>query len=97
MPALRQTYQKYKDKGVAVIGISLDKDGEALSKYIAKKLIPWPQYFDGKGWESDFATKYGVRSIPEMWLINQQGDLVSTGISIGKLDQMIEQQLSTKM
>jgi thiol-disulfide isomerase/thioredoxin len=97
MPALRQTYQKYKDKGVTVIGISLDKDGEALSKYIAKKLIPWPQYFDGKGWESDFATKYGVRAIPEMWLINQQGDLVSTGISIGKLDQMIEQQLSTKM
>ena len=29
MPAVRQTYQKYKDKGFAVVGISLDKDAQA--------------------------------------------------------------------
>ena len=73
MPAVRQTYQKYKDKGFAVIGISLDKDAQALSNFVARKLIPWPQYFDGKGWENEFATKYGVHAIPEMWLINQRG------------------------
>ncbi len=90
MPAVRQTYQKYKDKGFAVVGISLDKDAQALSNFVAKKLIPWPQYFDGKGWGNEFVTKYGVRAIPEMWLINQRGDVVSTDISIGQLDQKIE-------
>jgi thiol-disulfide isomerase/thioredoxin len=94
MPALRQTYQKYKDKGFAVIGISLDKDGQALANFVARKLIPWPQYFDGKGWENDFATKYGVHAIPEMWLINQRGEVASTNISIEKLEQEIEQLLS---
>ena len=97
MPAVRQTYQKYKDKGFAVIGISLDKDEQALSNFVAKKLIPWPQYFDGQGWENEFATKYGVRAIPEMWLINQRGELVSTEISVEQLDQRIEQQLSTRI
>ena len=79
---VRQTYQKYKDKGFTVVGISLDKDEQALSNFVAKKLIPWPQYFDGRGWENDFAVKYGVRAIPEMWLINQRGDMVSTDTSI---------------
>jgi thiol-disulfide isomerase/thioredoxin len=96
MPAVRQTYQKYKDKGFAVIGISLDKDAQALSNIVARKLIPWPQYFDGKGWGNEFATKYGVRAIPEMWLINQRGEVVSTDISPEQLEQRIEQLLSSR-
>jgi peroxiredoxin len=94
MPAVRQTYQKYKERGFAVIGISLDKDPQALANFVARKLIPWPQYFDGKGWENDFATKYGVHAIPEMWLINQRGEVVSTDISVEELEQRIEQLLS---
>ena len=95
LPALRQTYQKYKDKGLAVVGISLDKDEQALSNFVAKKLIPWPQYFDGKGWENEFAKRYGVRAIPEMWLINQRGEVVSTDISVEQLDQSIERLMNS--
>ena len=93
MPAVRQTYQKYKDKGFAVVGISLDKDAQALSNFVARKLIPWPQYFDGEGWENELVSKYGVRAIPEMWLINQRGEVVSTDLSVEQLDQRIEQLL----
>jgi thiol-disulfide isomerase/thioredoxin len=95
LPALRRTYQKYKDKGFTVIGISLDKDQQALSNFVAKKLIPWPQYFDGQGWQSPYAMKFGVRAIPEMWLINQRGEVVSTDISTEQLDQRIEQLISS--
>jgi thiol-disulfide isomerase/thioredoxin len=91
MPAVRQAYQKYKDQGFAIVGISLDKDAQALSNFVARKLIPWPQYFDGKGWETEFAMRYGVRAIPEMWLINPRGEVVGTDISVGQLDQKIEQ------
>jgi thiol-disulfide isomerase/thioredoxin len=95
LPTLRRAYQNYKDKGFVVIGISLDKDEQALSNFIAKKLIPWPQYFDGQGWQSQYATKYGVRAIPEMWLINQRGEVVSTDISAEQLDQRIQQLISS--
>jgi thiol-disulfide isomerase/thioredoxin len=95
LPAVRRTYQKYKDKGFTVIGISLDKDEQALTSFVAKKLIPWPQYFDGQGWENKYATKYGVRAIPEMWLINQRGEVVSTDISAEQLEQRIQQLMSS--
>lgn len=89
MPTVRKAYQKYKDKGLTILGISLDKDEQALSNFVAKKLIPWPQYFDGKGWETELAMKYGVSAIPEMWLINQEGAVISTEVPIEQLDQKI--------
>jgi thiol-disulfide isomerase/thioredoxin len=94
MPAVRQIYQKFRDKGFTIIGISFDKDEQALANFVARKLIPWPQYFDGKGWENDFARKYGIHAIPEMWLINQRGEVASTDISVEELEQKTEQLLS---
>jgi thiol-disulfide isomerase/thioredoxin len=90
-PAVRSVYQKYKDKGFDVIGISLDKDQQAMSNYLAKKLIPWPEYFDGRGWGNDFATRLGVRAIPELWLINQRGEVVGTDISADQLETKLVQ------
>ncbi|MBV8141021.1 MAG: hypothetical protein JOZ60_03145 [Verrucomicrobia bacterium] len=67
---------------------------QALSNFLARGLIPWPQYFDGGGWENEFATKYDVRAIPELWLIDQRGELVSTDLTAAQLDQRIEQLMS---
>jgi hypothetical protein len=38
----------------------------------------WPQYFDGKGWGNEIATKYGIHSIPSMWLIDKTGRIADT-------------------
>jgi hypothetical protein len=67
----------------------LDKDAKALANFVAKKSLLWPQYFDGKGWENEFAAKYSVRSIPEMWLLDRQGVLVTTSVPIEKLDEQV--------
>ncbi len=33
-------------------------------------------FFDGKGWSNSLAKKHGIRSIPAMWLIDKNGNLV---------------------
>ena len=38
--------------------------------------MPWVQYFDGLGWKNQISSKYGIRSIPAMWLIDKNGNLV---------------------
>ena len=43
----------------------------------------------------EFARKYGVHAIPEMWLINQRGEVASTDISVEELEQKTEQLLSS--
>ena len=77
LPDIKEVYQEYKDKGFEVIGISLDEDKDSLSRFTKWSEMPWPQYFDGLGFDGNTWTlKFGVESIPTMWLVDKQGNLV---------------------
>ena len=49
-----------------------------LTNFTAKETMPWPQYFDGKHWKNEISTRYGIQSIPAMFLLDQEGKIVST-------------------
>jgi peroxiredoxin len=78
VPHVVETYHKLHSKGFEIVGISFDQDKAALARVTAQKGMLWPQYFDGKGWQNDFGVKYGIHSIPTMWLIDKQGRIAST-------------------
>lgn len=73
VPNVVSTYKKLKDKGFEVVGVSLDDDEAKLKQVVAEKEMSWPHHFDGKGWENTLAQKYGINSIPEMWLVDKNG------------------------
>lgn len=64
IPSIKKIYNKFQRRGFEVIAISLDSDREKLETYVNENDIPWPQFFDGKGWKNRLAMKYGIRSIP---------------------------------
>jgi thiol-disulfide isomerase/thioredoxin len=76
-PDVVAAYQKYHAQGFEIVGISLDQNKAALTKYIADAKMPWPQYFDGKGWDNAISNRFGIRSIPAMWLVGKDGKLVT--------------------
>jgi thiol-disulfide isomerase/thioredoxin len=78
IPNVVAAYKKLHDKGFEIVGISFDKDKDKLEKFVKEKEMPWPQYFDGKTWENEFGQKYGINSIPRMWLVNKKGMVVDT-------------------
>ena len=86
MPEVVAAYKAYHDRGLEVIGISLDSDRDAMVAFTHKHAMPWPQEFDGQGWNTPYAVKYGVRGIPEMWLLDRTGRVVSTGLHGSQLD-----------
>jgi thiol-disulfide isomerase/thioredoxin len=90
MPQVQQVYRDFESKGFAILGVSLDKDRRAMDNYIAKHLIPWPQYFDGKGWKNDLVTKYSVHEIPEMWIINKKGVVETTAADVTQLASTVQ-------
>ena len=59
------------------------KLGAAVTKmldFAQKHEMPWPQYCDGKYWETDFARTFGIRSIPAAFLIDQSGKVVARDV-----------------
>ena len=75
-PHVLEAYQKLRDRGFEIVGISLDQEKEALESFTKKRGMPWPQYFDGEGWGNKYAQEFGITGIPAMWLVDRDGKLV---------------------
>ena len=73
LPEILDLQKKYRDKDFQLIGISLDQDKAALQETLKTKGMDWPQYFDGKGWQSDVGARFGVESIPATWILDKKG------------------------
>ncbi|MGF1657397.1 MAG: TlpA family protein disulfide reductase [Verrucomicrobiales bacterium] len=80
MPHVVAAYEKHAAAGFEVIGISLDNEEAAFKGFMEEHKMTWPQYFDGKGWESEMASKYGITSIPSTFLLNKEGVVVATDL-----------------
>jgi thiol-disulfide isomerase/thioredoxin len=93
VPHLVAAYDKFKDKGFEIIGISFDQDRSAFDTYLTEQKMTWPQYFDGKGWENEIGPTYGIQSIPGMYLLGKDGKVVATDLRGNKLEQEIEKLL----
>lgn len=76
VPQLVETYEKFKDRGFEIVGISLDSDKSALEKFTAENKMTWPQFSDGKGWDNELAQRFKIQSVPTMWLLGRDGKLV---------------------
>lgn len=75
LPELKAVYEKFHDKGFEVLGISFDQSKEDLTKFVQEEKMPWPQYFDGEGWENKLGQKFGITAIPAVWLVDKKGVL----------------------
>lgn len=93
IPYVKEAYEKFKNNNVEFIGISLDKqDGlDGWREYIKENQMNWVQVADGKFWDNDVAVRYGIESIPSMWVINREGMIVGKNLSHDELESTITQ------
>lgn len=83
-PSVVKMYQEYKDKkfkdapkGFTIVSVSLDRNKDAWVKAIKDDKLSWPyQMSDLKSWQSEAAEKYGVRYIPQAFLIGPDGNVI---------------------
>jgi thiol-disulfide isomerase/thioredoxin len=80
LPNVLEAYKKYHADGFEIVGISLDQSEDKLKKFIADKEMPWPQYFDGKGWQNKLAGQYGINSIPATYLLDGNGKIIGSNL-----------------
>lgn len=79
-PNIVRVYNKYKDKGFSVYGVSLDSNKEAWIKAIQQDGLHWPQVSDLQFWNSGPAKLYGIRGIPGSVLLDPSGKIIARNI-----------------
>ncbi len=82
MPSLEALYQANKNRGLAVVGIAADPDGDkAIAPFAKEYALTFPLLLDTK---SEVFRLYFVNNIPVTYLIDKQGRIA--GMSRGGAD-----------
>lgn len=93
MPNVVKAYGKYKAKGLGIVGVSLDNNQESWTKAIKDLKMDWNHMSDLKGWKSEGAALYGVRSIPAIVLIDKEGKIIARNLRGEELEAKLSELL----
>lgn len=72
-PALNQTWQRFGDSGVVVVGVNFEDTADDARDYVRAAGVSYPVVEDG---DSRTALSFGLRGIPETFLIDRTGRIV---------------------
>lgn len=89
-PEMVKLYNKYKDDGFTIFGVSLDKKRNDWLNAIEKDSLVWDHVSDLKGWKSKAAKKYNVSSIPHTVLVDEEGRIIANGLRGEPLKEKLE-------
>ena len=92
-PKLAKLYEKYANKGIEFVGISIDMDKRNWEKAIIKDKLPWIQACDLKGSQSVIFNDFGLYDIPANFLIDQEGKIVARNVTVEELKKILKEKL----
>lgn len=97
-PNVVVAYNKFKDKGFTVLGVSLDRPGqkEAWLKAIHADKLTWTHVSDLQFWNNEVAKMYGIQSIPANFLIDPTGKIVARDLREAELQTKLQELLGSK-
>ncbi len=73
MPSLNNLHTSLGDRGLVVLGISVDEDAEVYRQFLASRGVTFPTVRDP---ERTVSTRYGTFKYPETYLIDRQGNVI---------------------
>jgi thiol-disulfide isomerase/thioredoxin len=91
-PTLVRLYKRYNDRrfmrkgeevgqGFTIMSVSLDKNKSAWTRAIRQDGLIWDYHVsDLQGWGNEAAQAYGVNSIPQSFLVDDEGNIIAKRI-----------------
>ena len=90
-PNVVAAYNKYKDKGFTVFGVSLDRTKADWVQAIAEDGLTWTHVSDLKYFQSEAAATYNITYIPFSLLLDPQGKIIAKNLREGELHKKLDE------
>jgi thiol-disulfide isomerase/thioredoxin len=87
IPNLIKAYNKYKEKGLVVLGVAVNDKPEDTRKAIENEKIPYPQVFNSQQIATDL---YGITGIPHIILFAPDGKILKRGLRGENIEKELE-------
>ena len=94
-PNVVALYNEFHDKGLNIIGVSLDQEDGAqkLNDAITADKLAWTHVSNLKFWQDPIAKKYNVRSIPATFILDASGKIVAKDLRGEELKAKVKELL----
>lgn len=94
IPGFMEVYNQYKDKGLEIVGVSLDQEGwDVVKPYLQRMPINYPVVIG----DGDLADAYGgIDAIPATFIIDRKGNIARKHVgfmSKTEFEQIVKQLL----
>ena len=90
-PNVVAVYNKYKEKGFDVLGVSLDTDAARWKGAIQDDKLTWHHVSDLGGWRSAPAQLYKVTGIPQTLLLDKNGVIIGKNLRGPALEEKLKE------
>ncbi|MCF2490454.1 TlpA disulfide reductase family protein [Dyadobacter sp. CY347] len=95
-PNVVRMYDKFKDKGFDIYGVSLDDNEKAWKTAIERDKLKWLHGSELKKWNSGVAQTYGVNAIPATFLIDKDGKIIAKNLRGPALESKLTELLGAQ-
>ena len=82
-------YEKYHDKGLEIVGISLDDDHKKWTDAIQKDGLPWIHLSELKKWKCEAVRLYDVMAVPHTVVVDSENRVIARNVRGEKLVNLI--------
>ncbi len=83
MPSMERLHQRYKSRGLVVLGMSVDRNGPAVAPFVKQLGLTFPIGLDP---DMAVADRYRVRALPSTFLIDRKGNTVAVAFGAREWD-----------
>jgi peroxiredoxin len=92
-PNVVKAFNKYRNKGFTILSVSLDQPGkkQAWLDAIHKDGLAWTHVSDLKYWDNVVAKQYGIRAIPQNFLLDPSGKIIAKNLRGEELNQKLDE------
>lgn len=87
-------HNQFKDNGLSMISVSLDRDVVRWIDAIKADNLNWTHVSNLKYWNEPIAKDYSVNAIPELFLLDENGVVIYRGRDVNELSDEINKSLN---
>jgi len=89
IPNLKKAYEEFKDTGLQIVSISIDKKEGDWLKAQGEEKLPWPSFLD----KGATANAWKIQAIPAMFLLDENGTVVLENMGLEEVITKIKSDL----
>ncbi len=97
LPHVKRAYDEFHDQGLEIVGISLDSSESKFRTFVAKSEMNWVHVMEGGGWKTRLATKYGISSIPRLFVLDRNGVCIAENVRGRNVDVAVRRALAVEV